>query len=585
MASEIRVNQIQNRSGLTTTTFTDTGVTISGILTVSENLNVGGVLTYEDVTNVDSLGVGTFRDGLRVTGICTATTFHGDGSALTGINSDLVSDTSPQLGGNLDTNSKNIVFGDSSGATVNRLTFGGQADLKLFHDGTNSVITNATGDLYINNNADTIIKPANDLFLKPQDGENGISVIGNGAVELYHDNTKTAWTHGSGFNIKGKNTSDNTELIITGNEGQPASILMSADDGDDNADHWRMYSNADNSFTLNSYAGGSYQSILKGTSDRSIELNYQGSKKLETTSSGIDITGNLTLPTTDAKIQLKDGNNYIQFVNADKTFKFMNAWGAGEFTFHVNGGKRLEIDANGRVILNGAAVGSNEYLTIGPNGSTTCDMAFRLNNDNDARIKFYDNAGVWRGGLGYTTYANNSTYPNFHDSFYFQTDPGSNGTLSTAIWINNAGQFIKPLTYQFLVETNGTSVSSSGWSKLTGLTIDTAHSTGVSNGSYWSNSNQRFTIPTSGTYNFFFGGWGNYSTSTGDRYAVCFRINNGSFTYISGGSYAAVDSPLNGHSINLKLSVNDYVELWYYSSGNNTWGGGHRVYWGGYFLG
>ena len=48
---------------------------------------------------------------------------------------------------------------------------------------------------------------------------------------------------------------------------------MSADDGDDNADHWRMYSNADNSFTLNSYAGGSYQSILKGTSSRSIELN------------------------------------------------------------------------------------------------------------------------------------------------------------------------------------------------------------------------------------------------------------------------------------------------------------------------
>ena len=53
--------------------------------TFSGNLGVGGVLTYEDVTNVDSLGVGTFRDGLRVTGICTATAFHGDGSSLTGI--------------------------------------------------------------------------------------------------------------------------------------------------------------------------------------------------------------------------------------------------------------------------------------------------------------------------------------------------------------------------------------------------------------------------------------------------------------------------------------------------------------------
>ena len=53
--------------------------------TFSGNLGVAGKLTYEDVANVDSLGVGTFRDGLRVTGICTATAFHGDGSTLTGI--------------------------------------------------------------------------------------------------------------------------------------------------------------------------------------------------------------------------------------------------------------------------------------------------------------------------------------------------------------------------------------------------------------------------------------------------------------------------------------------------------------------
>ena len=53
--------------------------------TFSGNLNVAGVLTYEDVKNVDSIGVGTFRDGLRVVGTCTATAFVGDGSALTGI--------------------------------------------------------------------------------------------------------------------------------------------------------------------------------------------------------------------------------------------------------------------------------------------------------------------------------------------------------------------------------------------------------------------------------------------------------------------------------------------------------------------
>jgi len=63
------------------------------------NVSVGGTLTYEDVTNVDSvgivtagggviatgLGVSVASGGVRVTGIVTATSFSGDGSALTGL--------------------------------------------------------------------------------------------------------------------------------------------------------------------------------------------------------------------------------------------------------------------------------------------------------------------------------------------------------------------------------------------------------------------------------------------------------------------------------------------------------------------
>ena len=83
-------------------------------------------------------------------------------------------------------------------------------------------------------------------------------------------------------------------MQIIGNEGQDASILLGADDGDDNADYWRMYSHAsDNSFTLKSYATGAYQSILKGTSSRTIELHYQGSKRFETIAGGAAVTGSL----------------------------------------------------------------------------------------------------------------------------------------------------------------------------------------------------------------------------------------------------------------------------------------------------
>ena len=38
-------------------------------LTVSGNLSIGGTITYEDVTNVDSIGVITARSGIQGIGI------------------------------------------------------------------------------------------------------------------------------------------------------------------------------------------------------------------------------------------------------------------------------------------------------------------------------------------------------------------------------------------------------------------------------------------------------------------------------------------------------------------------------------
>ena len=47
---------------------TDTVTAIDGSINVGGDVTIPGVLTYEDVTNVDSVGVITARDGIRVTG-------------------------------------------------------------------------------------------------------------------------------------------------------------------------------------------------------------------------------------------------------------------------------------------------------------------------------------------------------------------------------------------------------------------------------------------------------------------------------------------------------------------------------------
>ena len=58
----------------------------------------------------------------------------------TSIDTDLLADTSPQLGGNLDVNTKNILFGDSASASDDRLIFGANSDLQIYHSGSHSFV-------------------------------------------------------------------------------------------------------------------------------------------------------------------------------------------------------------------------------------------------------------------------------------------------------------------------------------------------------------------------------------------------------------------------------------------------------------
>lgn len=111
--SRIRANTITNQNangapdfpngitvtGIVTSTVLDNNIT--GDLTVSGNLGVGGTVTYEDVTNVDSIGIITARGGIQIGAGGTIgssgggiVTFFGDGSQLTGIDATALKDGS-----------------------------------------------------------------------------------------------------------------------------------------------------------------------------------------------------------------------------------------------------------------------------------------------------------------------------------------------------------------------------------------------------------------------------------------------------------------------------------------------------------
>ena len=167
-------------------------VTAVGNASFSGNLTVGGVLTYEDVTNVDSVGLITARNGVVVgsgitlskdgdgffTGIITAT-FAGDGSALTGV-------------ANTD-----VIFTDklSVGDSPELIAVGVGSDLQLLHSGGNSFIQNNTG--YLGIQADT-------LYLQDKtDGHAYITCVNDGAVGLRYDNSEKLATSNTGVTVTG----------------------------------------------------------------------------------------------------------------------------------------------------------------------------------------------------------------------------------------------------------------------------------------------------------------------------------------------------------------------------------------------
>ena len=123
-------------------------------VSIGGTVSIAGTLTYEDVTNVDAVGLITARDGIKVgsgitlsvdgdifaTGVVTATTFSGafsgDGSALTGVaNTDVIF-------------TDKISLPDSSVGSIN---VGLGSDLQVYHTGTHSFIENKVGNLRFKN--------------------------------------------------------------------------------------------------------------------------------------------------------------------------------------------------------------------------------------------------------------------------------------------------------------------------------------------------------------------------------------------------------------------------------------------------
>ena len=106
-------------------------------------------------------------------------------------------------------------------------------DLTLYHNGTNSYIENATGDLYIDSNGDDLfLQSDDDVIIRSQGSENAVYCTGNAGVKLYHNASEKLETQQDGIEVTGNiDIASNGEIELDGNGGMLLNTAPSGNEG------------------------------------------------------------------------------------------------------------------------------------------------------------------------------------------------------------------------------------------------------------------------------------------------------------------------------------------------------------------
>jgi len=324
--SEIRVDNIVSETGTGNVAF-NKGINVTGVVTASgysgtinatgltgtPDITVNnitgvaatftGVLTYEDVTNVDSVGIVTARGGLEV------------GAA--GVGGTISS------GGNVIFAGITTVGAGLSLADSIKARFGTGGDLTISHNGSDSNILGSTGDLYIQNtgaSADDInIRAQDDINLQVQNGESGINIIGSGTVELYHANSKKIETTATGVTVTGQLVGVTTGGTASGcsvGVGTTGTILQVTDGATQNSFAGILVEKASiqatnvTSGTIDLAQGNVHYFTTNGSGATAAAIKYKGGNNL---SSYMKVGDNISV----SVISKPNNSEYISSVTID----------------------------------------------------------------------------------------------------------------------------------------------------------------------------------------------------------------------------------------------------------------------------
>jgi hypothetical protein len=250
---------------------TDTNTTYSNATT-----SAAGLMSASDKTKLDGVEAGATADQTKA-----------DIDAL-GINAatlDSLDSTQFLRSDAADTKTS----GDLSFSDNVKAVFGSGSDMQIYHDGSNSIITEqGTGDLIVYTNGAA-------FQVDSSSGENMIYAARDAGVNLYHNNNVRIQSTNAGATITGTLTVDGLSLgdgeyayfgagndLRVGHTGS-ASVIQETGTGD-------LYIDATN-FQIRS--GDGTETLATLNTNGSVDLYYNNAVKLQTTNTGIDLTGNI----------------------------------------------------------------------------------------------------------------------------------------------------------------------------------------------------------------------------------------------------------------------------------------------------
>ena len=530
--SRIRANKITNQAA-DGAPVVEKGLIVTGILTATGNISVGGTLTYEDVTNVDSVGVITARSTIDA---------QGDVSIA----------------------DKIIHSGDTNTAirfpSADNISFETAGVERLRIDSTGRVAIGLSA--YTNTSASEYDAAANTLIVGTGNGDEGITILSGQSVGhhgsiFFADGTGA--TNSKRGQLRYEQNNEVMSFYTAGTEKVRINAAGNVGIGTDNP-------------TASLQINQSSPKIILEDNNNAADVSIANNGGAAVYSSLLDVVFQTA---TLERFRIQSGGNVgIGTNNPTEQLEIYNGTSGGDATFRMR-----SLDGSTKITLDARGTNDSSFIYFTDSGSATYNSFIQRSHSSNAAFaglrycydssaseafRISESGGFDMGSAGYGT-STSTGYAGQHSS---NTSKSKQALVSNGDAPPNWAYTNRPAFFARQATGTSQTIDHGTWTKVNvDITVlDT-------DGAYDATTNKRFTVPTGGAgfYMCFFS-CGVDDIQAGDYVYSRLYLNGTGITHGIAMDWAASANAIiqaNGSHM-VYMDDGDYLELYVYHQEGTT---------------